>query len=424
MSSRPKLRFFLSSFGLGLIALHLFVFWLVRSQVVAGTPDFRIFYTAGLMLRRGQGQSLYRDELQLQTQQEVAPKAFAENGPLPYNHPPFEAILFAGLTYIPLVRAYFCWMLLNLGLLAATGYAMRPWLPMLRASFPELLFLAPLAFYPLAFALMEGQDSVLLLALYVLAYAALRRGQDLRAGAYLGLGLFKFHLVLPLAFVLLLGRRWRALCGLLLSAVFDVAISWGLVGWKQLLYYPRYTWLINRLEPVRVIIPRNMPNLRGLFTGWPGLAPAPPWLAVILLAASLGLLIWAARQWKPGDLENIPAWNTGFSIAVLASFLVGYHSYNQDMSILLLPVLLVLDRVLQGNFQEQKTSLRVILGLMFLSPLYLVLTVRYQQQNLFSLVLLGFAACLAKSSANAPPATAANRDLSSLTVPVLTVPVR
>ena len=253
---------------------------------------------------------------------------------------------------------------------------------------------------------------------YVLAYAAFRRRQDLRAGICLGLGLFKFHLVLPFAFVLLLCRRWRALCGLLLSAAFEVAISWGLVGWRQLLYYPRYAWLINRQQPTRVIVPRNMPNLRGLFTGWPGLAPAPPWLAVLLFAASLGLLIWASHQWKPGDLENIHAWNIGFSIAAVASFLTGYHSYNQDMSILLLPVLLTLDRVLQGDFHDQNRRLRVVLGLMFLSPLYLVLTLRYEHQNLFCLVLLGFVACLAKSSATVPPSATANRDLLSLTVPV------
>lgn len=418
MPSHTRLRFFLAAFGLGLIAVHLVVFWLVRRQAVAGAPDFKIFYAAGLMLRRGQGQSLYRDELQVQTEQEVAPEAFTEHGPLPYNHPPFEAVLYVGLTYIPYVRAYFCWMLLNVGLLAASVYIMRPWLPILRASFPELLFLAPLAFFPAAFALMQGQDSVLLLMLYVLAYVAFRRRQELRAGVCLGLGLFKFHLVLPFAFVLLLGRRWRALCGLLLSAAFDVAISWALVGWRQLLYYPRYAWLINRRQPAHVIVPQNMPNLRGLFTGWPGLAPAPPWLAVILFAASLGLLLWASRQWKPGDLENIPAWNTGFSIAVLTSFLVGYHSYNQDMSILLLPVLLTLDRVLQGNFHEQNTRLRVVLGLMFLSPLYLVLTLRYAHQNLFSLVLLGFVVCLAKSLVTVPPSATANRDLSPLTLPV------
>jgi hypothetical protein len=417
MSIRPRLRFFLPSLGLGLIALHLVVFWLVRREAVAGAPDFRIFYTAGLMLRRGQGQSLYKDELQAQTQQEVAPKAFTDQGLLPYNHPPFEAILYVGLTYIPYLRAYFCWMLLNVGLLAATVYIARPWLPTLCESFPELLFLTPLAFFPAAYALMQGQDSVLLLALYVLAYAAFRRRQDLRAGVCLGLGLFKFHLVLPFAFVLLLGRRWRALCGLLLTAAFDVAISWALVGWREFLYYPRYAWLINRQQPTRVIVPRNMPNLRGLFTGWPGLAPAPPWLAVLLFAASLGLLIWASRQWKPGDLENTHAWNTGFSIVVLATFLVGYHSYNQDMSILLLPVLLTLDRVLQGNSHEQDTRLRVALGLMFFSPLYLVLTLHYEHQNLFSLVLLGFVACLAKSLATVPPSATANRDLLSLTVP-------
>ena len=29
--------------------------WMARRQVAEGLPDFRIFYTAGLMLRRGRG---------------------------------------------------------------------------------------------------------------------------------------------------------------------------------------------------------------------------------------------------------------------------------------------------------------------------------------------------------------------------------
>jgi hypothetical protein len=33
------------------------IWWVARRQVAEGLPDFRIFYTAGVMLRRGQGLS-------------------------------------------------------------------------------------------------------------------------------------------------------------------------------------------------------------------------------------------------------------------------------------------------------------------------------------------------------------------------------
>src|SRR2546423_6016782 len=100
MWSYPRLRFALTLFCLGTIMLHLAVFWPARHNALAGWPDFSIFYTAGLMLRRGQGQALYSDDLQRQTQKGFIPEVLARRGPLPYNHPPFEALLYVPLTHL------------------------------------------------------------------------------------------------------------------------------------------------------------------------------------------------------------------------------------------------------------------------------------------------------------------------------------
>lgn len=408
MSIRPRLRFALTSFCLGMIALHLVVLWLARHQIMAGLPDFRIFYTAGLMLRRGQGEVLYSDSLQLRTQREFVPAASGDDGPLPYNHPPFEALLYLPFTYLSYPRAYSLWFLVNLTLLAASVQSLRQWLPMLQTTFPVLRFMIPLAFFPVVYALMQGQDSILLLALYTWAYTAFRRRADLRAGIYLGSGLFKFHLVLPFALILLLLRRWRAGCGILLTALLEFAVSWVLVGWKELLYYPRYTWHIDRLQPLRIIVPANMPNLRGLLTGWVFLTPRPRWLGFVLLAVSLLAVVWAARWWKEWDFAHVDGWNTGFSIALVVTFLVGYHGYNQDMSMLLLPILITMDRMLQPGWAHRAMGLKLVLGLMFLSPLYLPLTLHYFHQNLFALVLLMFVASLVAYSSTATSSAAAD----------------
>jgi len=399
MFRRSRLRFALTSFCLGMILLNLAVFWLSFDQAVSGLPDFRIFYTAGLMLRRGQGHVLYSDDLQLKTQREFTTLPSGVTSLLPYNHPPFEAILYVPLTYLPYVQAYFLWILLNGLLLMTCIYVIRPWIPALTSEFPRLLFLVPLAFFPVAFALMEGQDSILLLAMYCAAYVAFRRKLELPAGIFLGLGLFKFHLVLPFAFVLLLHRRWRAIAGMAISGCCELALSWALVGWKELIAYPRYAWHVNRDQTARVIVPENMANLRGLFTGWANLIALRPWLELLLLAASLCLLVWASRRWWPGESPDSDAWKTGFSITVIVTFLVGYHGYNQDLSIVLLPILITLDSMLRKDAVVAGTALRVVLVLMFFTPIYLVLTLHYQHQNLFSLVLLAFAGCLAAYAA-------------------------
>ena len=401
MFQSRRVRFSLRKFCVGIIALHALVWWMARRQVAEGLPDFRIFYTAGLMLQRGQGTSLYNDRMQLNTQREFVPPVRSEATPLPYNHPPFEALLYLPLTHLSYLHAYFLWDVLNLGLLVATIWRLRPWLPDLSAEFPLLLYLIPLAFFPLAYALMQGQDSIMLMALYGLAYVCLRRGRDLEAGACLGLGLFKFHLVLPFAFILLLRRRWRAIAGLAAVALGEAAVSWALVGWEQLLYYPRYAWR-NRVPAEGIIIPSYMPNLRGLLTGWKWSAAPRPWPEIALLGISLALLVWAARQWQPASLNDEHRWNRGFSIALIVTLLTGYHGYNQDLSILLGPLLLTSDFVLGAGKDRATTTTKLFVGFMFFSPLYLLLTLHYGHQNLFSLILLGLAACLAWLSHERP----------------------
>lgn len=398
MFHRRRLRFTLSAFCLGMILLHLAVFWLARQEVIDGLPDLRIFYTAGLMLRRGQAHSLYDDSLQLKTQAEFVKLRPGLDAPMPYNHPPFEAILYVPLTYLSFLQAYVVWFWLNGLLLAISLHIIRPWIPATVTEFPQLLFLAPLAFFPVFYALMQGQDSILLLTLYCLAYAAFRRGRDLHAGIWLGLGLFKFHLILPFAVVLLLCRRWRAIAGIVVSGCCELALSWAVVGWHELFYYPRYAWHVNRLQAPGVIVPTNMPNLRGLLTGWTTSVAIRSRMELVLLALSVGLLVWAARQWAPWDLTSSEHWNTGFSIAVVTTYLVGYHGYNTDLSLVLLPVLITFDCLLRSDRSGINTALRTILGILFLSPVYLLLTLVYEKQRLFALVLLAFIFCLTASS--------------------------
>ena len=393
VAASPRLKSLLVLFLVSMALLNALVFWSARKQVVEGFPDYSIFYTAGLMLRRGQGSDLYNNGLQLQVQREFAVAARDRTGPLPYNHPAFEAVLFFPLVYLPYLTSYTVWVALNLLLLVGIVLFLRTHIVCLHSVSPWILMLAALAFFPVAFTLMQGQDSILLLAVYCLAYTALRRGRDLQAGLWLGLGLFKFHLILPFAFILLLRRRLRAVSGVAISGCVDLLISWSLVGWKELLYYPRYAWEVNRHAPMRVIVPENMANLRGLLTGWNWARAASPWPDIFLLGASSALLLWAARQWDPAEIGEITVWNNGFCIAMIATFLASYHGYNQDMSILFLPVLLLSDRVLHAHpARWYDFALKLGVGLMFFSSIYLALTLHYNQQHLFALVLLGLAA--------------------------------
>lgn len=62
---------------------------------------------------------------------------------------------------------------------------------------------------------------------------------------------------------------WRALKGVLGTASIEVVISWMIAGTKTLAQYPVYVLQVNRRRsPGVIIVPDNMPNLRGLFMAW------------------------------------------------------------------------------------------------------------------------------------------------------------
>ena len=95
----------------------LFVLILLVGFVVSSFPqrindlDFSEYYSAGQIIRQGLGRQLYDLKVQLDFQLRIAkPHVF-------YNHPPFEALLFAPFTFLSYRAAYISWVLISVGLL-------------------------------------------------------------------------------------------------------------------------------------------------------------------------------------------------------------------------------------------------------------------------------------------------------------------
>src|SRR5580658_7697280 len=104
--SRNRLKTWIALLIVGMLCIHAVLFWKARDLVRQGYPDFTIFYTAGKMLRQGLGHSLYDGALQYQVQQSFASGVRIRKGPLPYNHPPFEALIFLPLASLDYAMAY------------------------------------------------------------------------------------------------------------------------------------------------------------------------------------------------------------------------------------------------------------------------------------------------------------------------------
>jgi len=297
-------------FLLALTLLNVHVVITLIPYLRSGYQDFSAFYRAAEMLRSGQA------------------------GQVHDLHPIFEELLFVPFTYVSFRAAYLLWTFLNLVMMALS-------LAIVRKVFPEvgelnwpLVILTVTGFTPAVRAIMQGQDSVLLLFVVMCGLLSLARGNYLWSGAALGAGLFKFHIVIPLALVLAI-RRPRLLAGFSCVAVALVAISAMIIGWHGLVEYAR---LVLQMEnhgaggtPVAA-----MPNLRGLIAELAGNSNgvAAKVAAILGSICVLGIALWGVRR-RGTSIRY------AFAMAAVTCIMVSYHTVIHDLT-LLLPVVIML----------------------------------------------------------------------------------
>jgi hypothetical protein len=352
-----------------LIGVHLWTWVFMLPTFLGGRADFRQLYTAGFMVRSGYAQQLYDYDSQHRFQNAlVGPADIA----LPFNHLSYEALLFAPFSLLPFRSAYFTFLATNLALLALCFRLLRPGMDKLAEIWQWLPAAMFLGFLPVAAALMQGQDSILLLTLLVAATVALQHGRDLTAGALVGFGLFKFQIVLPIALLLLLWRRWRFSAGFALSAAAVGLISLWLVGAAEAETYVRSlihmsVGLTSRAEQFRYgISPAAMPNLRGLIFGLANARLSAFWLQAVTIffsgATLLAVAVLARREQWGVDT---------FLVAITASALVSYHLLIHDLSVVLIPIALTLNRFIHAESTEDSVGRLIarLSALMFIGPI-------------------------------------------------------
>jgi hypothetical protein len=379
-----KLKFAICLYLAGIVTIHAAVFWSVREQIRKGYSDFTIYYCAGTIVRRGLGHQLYDNVTQFKVQREFSPEVAIRLDALPYNHPPFEAVIFAPLAYVSYPSAFTLWTLANLAMLISLPFLLQPELHHLQSySWPFWVF-ASLGFFPIFFAMLQGQDAILLLFLYTLAFVCLKRNRDALAGGWLAFGLFKPHLILPFILLLLVQGKKKVLYGFVPIAAVLALLSAVVVGWEGMLQYPVYVLHLEATMARGAIMPSDMPNLRGVLYL---LLHGDSYVGVVTLALSVGVLIFAA--WRCRTEASL--FGSKFSLGAVSTVLVSYHGLGYDLSLLMLPILLLADELLgSGNIRGLPDFLTVAaIALLFFSPLQLVLLMRSNQ-----LALMGWAVVL------------------------------
>jgi hypothetical protein len=379
-------RHFLRIFIAGMLCLHLLFFASVRERIKRGYPDFTVFYTAATMLREGLGHQLYDARVQYEVQKPFTGQIPSRLGPLPYIHPPFEALIFLPLSWLPYPEAFAVWDSLNLFLLFGVALLLRRSVDSLRLIPPWEFVIASLTFFPVFDCFLQGQDSILQLLFCALAFNALKKEADVLAGCWLALGAFKFQFIVPIVLLLVIWKRRRVGIGFGIVSALLVLISAGLAGWQNLLHYPEYALRITGSPSLGGVAAGFAPNLRGLALGL--LAPFPKLIGTLAgLLASVALFVFAAKMGHDSRTKNL---ELQFSLAVAVSGLVAWQTNMHDLSLLVLPLVLTADYCSRTVTRDSRRRFSLLIPVLpvLISPLWILLWLVGSAANLMAIPLL------------------------------------
>lgn len=371
-----------------LLLSHIFLFSRAKNEALRGLADFSIFYNAARIVHAGMGHDLYNTVTQEKVESALYPKATMRNGQLLYDHPPFEALLFLPFAYIPYAAAYSLWTLINILLLFLACRLLLPYLTELKAVWAPLPYLIYFGFFPVFVAVLQGQDSILLLFIFTLAYVNLKQRHDRRGGFFLAISLIKFQFTLPFLISFIFWRRWRVIGGFLISVAILFLLSLPVTGFRgTLAYIPLLIHLVqgrasDGVQHALGFLPNTMPNLRGIISSWAPSVSHFSYQKPAIVFFSLIAVLWLVRKWPLNRALSARAFDLGFSLAMVVSVLVSYHLQVHDMSLLLIPFVLALDHSLKtlSETRAMRLMLYALVALFYLSPLYLWLM---QRQELY-----------------------------------------
>jgi hypothetical protein len=339
---------------------QLAVVWTQIGEMRDGYFDFALYYSAARIINDGKGTSLYELEVQRQYQKEFRPAASDRD--LPFNHPPYELLPLLIPAKLSFSVAHLVWSVFNIALL---GLILARVFQFIEANHRALSALMLFAFFPTLTTLKMGQDSIITTYLLVETFVTLRRKQFTRAGGLLALGLYKPQFVLPLVGILALRRKWQCVIAFLTVGLLLGTVSLGMVGANGLLGLVSL-W-VPMLHRGHVVWPELMTNLRGIFYVTLGVLHVSGMTNTLTLVSSVLVYGMTIRLWST-DTERSNLFDLSFALALVATALVSFHLYSYDGTLLIIPLIIMLNQLLKdpdGHPIKERVFLLVLFALFF-----------------------------------------------------------
>ena len=288
--------------------------------------DYPAFYVAGKILNEFPGDRLYDRALQSRLYHELLPAAAPELS-LPFANPPFAALLFRPLAFLPYRASYIVWLLLSL------AFFIRGVTWMVRGEDRWTALWVALSFEPfIVECWIGGQLSAIGLCAVGLALDRDRRGQTFAAGLAMGLLLYKPTLLLWIVPALFVGRRWRTLLGMGVTAGLLVMGSWLAAGWNSCVGYAHLLVDYLRMSVATPTVFRvwKFIDLRSFLCQWlTGQA-----VLIIFAVVVIPVVFLLLQSWMRADRRLL--WGAMLTATLVANVYVGIYD-----AVLVIPSLLL-----------------------------------------------------------------------------------
>jgi hypothetical protein len=241
-------------------------------------------------------------------------------------YPPPSWLIFVPLTIFPYPAAATLW---TIALIAGYAWIVRAVWRSERDALPDGRFVAyaAAAFPPFWNLVVNGQNTIVPLVAFYLAWRALVHDRRFLSGVALGLLFLKPTFGLALAAIVFAGREWAMLAGLAVMAALQTALVGATVGLPSIQDYAAFMWQVASVEHLVEPDPFELHSLRAIAK----LAPASLATA-IWVAASAMVVERTWRVWRSGASPAVK-----MALLVTASVLVSPHLFAYDASVLILP---------------------------------------------------------------------------------------
>jgi hypothetical protein len=295
--------------------------------------DFVAYFGAARLVLEGHGAHMYAATTLGHLESTLIHPFVLPSGVLPYVYPPYFALGLAPLGALSYSAAYMVWLAVDCLLLAGTMFLLESCAGLSGRRALVCRFLA-LGFVPVVAALLEAQSTLLLLALFSAAFAALVAGRQALGGVALAVALVKPQYLLPFLVVLLVRRQWRALAAFAATALCLVAVPMVFFGASINSGYLQ--WLRDAVNHHGWYAYFNPPQDNQTLAGIAQLLFPSPAAAIVRLATvalALALLVHCALRSPDIDLP--------LGLAGVVGLLISPHVFSYDLA-LLLPIAVVL----------------------------------------------------------------------------------